>query len=173
MTAKSTSSQQLDDECTGTPGCLSFLPFFSTIRRWLSARKARGRRPPALTEKTRMTLALAIAEQYVLVSQDCPLDDEECSGAEDDASNTIAPAQRGSTLGSTLLFSASETTVSRRRTTREAKHRSRNTLLNRVWRPRTVSNGSTICGSTATSSGKRSEDNHVLAVASRENPLCC
>ncbi|KAJ1955926.1 hypothetical protein GGI12_005446 [Dipsacomyces acuminosporus] len=120
-----------------------------------------------------MNLALAIAEQYVLVAQDFPeINDNDSNGNDCDLDASTITHKSSSFWFSTYHHHSST----------RAKHKrggSGNSLFSRVWRPRTISNGSTVvCDSidgTPLSSNKQGQmaaPPPALA-ASRERPVCC
>ncbi|KAJ1854590.1 hypothetical protein GGH12_004380 [Coemansia sp. RSA 1822] len=103
---------------------------------------------PVISAGVRMSLALAIAEQYVLVSQDWP--------AETAESPTVCGTPLASPVSGYKPMCCDEATIA------ASERRVRKSL---IARPRTAS-ASTVCEAKCVNAC-------CSMVASRENPLCC
>ncbi|KAJ1789579.1 hypothetical protein GGH19_005219 [Coemansia sp. RSA 1807] len=105
----------------------------------------RTHQAPVISAGVRMSLALAIAEQYVLVSQDWPAEQE---------SPTVCDTVVASPVSGYKPMCCDEATLASERRVRKS-----------FIRPRTAS-ASTVCESKCVNAC-------CSMVASRENPLCC
>ncbi|PIA15775.1 hypothetical protein COEREDRAFT_92997 [Coemansia reversa NRRL 1564] len=122
-----------------------------------------------MSEKDRMELALAIAEQYILVAEEFPIPDNYYDG------QTLA-----SSPGSYRKFldsSEPSTDIALKRKRKESIRDSFIFVTRNILRPRTASaaSNSTICDLhySSTCSGGCDCAAYNTFVASRENPLCC